>query len=144
MMTTVAAEKASTIKGRGPRREVKAMDETLSSEILDVAIQGMGCGECAARIEAALKELPGIASVRATPGRAHVAFQPAIVSRVQIVRRIESLGYAVDAGDGKPRGRLAGWLDRLARSNAANFGESRIDCCTLGRKRPDEPGRPAR
>jgi copper chaperone CopZ len=120
------------------------MDDTRSSEIFDVAIQGMGCAECAARIEAALKELPGIESVRATPGRAHVAFQPAIVSRAQIVRRIESLGYPVDAGGSKPSGRLARWLDRLARSNAANFGESRLDCCTLGRKRPDERGQPTR
>ena len=73
-------------------------------------------------------------TVEVTIGHARVEYQSAFASRVEIGRRIERLGYRITATDGRRKGGIAGWLDRMARSNKETFGEGTLSCCTLGRK----------
>ncbi len=115
------------------------MDDTIRVESTDISIRGMTCDHCVARVEAAVREIPGVEDVRAVIGLARVAYHPEFASRVEIEKRIEGLGYRIMAVDGQRRGRIAGWLDRMARSNKETFGEGRPSCCTLGRTKA--PGR---
>ncbi len=112
------------------------MDEPITTEIADLSIEGMSCDNCVARVEAALKEIPGVESVEAAIGRARVVYQPEFASRVELGRSIERLGYRVAGAGGAGRRGLAGWLQRMAQSNARAFGNGRLDCCTVGRKKP--------
>ena len=77
----------------------------------------------------------GVETVQASIGLARVVYRPEFASRVEIGRRIERLGYRIKATDGLRKGRLAGWLDRMARSNRENFGEGTLSCCTIGRRK---------
>ena len=111
------------------------MDDSMATESAELSIDGMSCDRCVARVEAALKEIPGVESVEAAIGRARVVYQPEFASRIEMGRRIEALGYRIGGGDGPRKGRFAGWLDRMARSNTAAFGQGELSCCTLGRKK---------
>jgi copper chaperone CopZ len=112
------------------------MDDTLRTESTELAIEGMSCDRCVARVEAALKEIPGVESVDAAIGHARVVYQPELASRTEIGRRIEGLGYRIAGGEAPRKGRIARWLDRMAKANAANFGTGQLSCCTVGRKKP--------
>ncbi len=118
------------------------MDESMTTESTELLIEGMSCGNCVARVEEALKEVPGVDSVEAAIGRARVVYQPEFASRVELARRIERLGYRVSGADGAGRRGLAGWLQRMALSNARTFGNARLDCCTVGRKKTGGPAAP--
>ncbi len=74
-------------------------------------------------------------SVQAAVGHASVVYQPDFASRIEMVRRVEALGYRIAGADGVRKGRIAGWLDRMARSNDAAFGNGELSCCTIGRKK---------
>jgi copper chaperone CopZ len=115
------------------------MDDSVTTESTELSIEGMSCDRCVARVEAALREVPGVESVEAAIGRARVLYQPEFASRVELGRRIERLGYRVVGADGPGRRGLAGWLHRMALSNARAFGNARLDCCTVGRKKTDAP-----
>ena len=111
------------------------MDDSIRTENTELSIEGMTCDHCVARVEAAVGEIPGVEAVRAAIGHASVVYQPDFVSRIEIGRRIEGLGYRIAVTDGEGKGGLAGWLDRMARSNAKAFGEGTLSCCTMGRKK---------
>ncbi len=76
---------------------------------LDVPIEGMSCGSCAARIERALTAEPGItaAGVNFATKRATVAFDPRRTHPDAIAGAIRRMGYAVpDAAIDRERERL--------------------------------------
>ncbi|HWM48230.1 MAG TPA: heavy metal translocating P-type ATPase [Xanthobacteraceae bacterium] len=62
---------------------------------MDLALEGVSCGGCIARIEGGLKRLPGIDEVRVnfTNRRAHVAWTKGVTSPEAIVAEVERLGY---------------------------------------------------
>jgi len=62
---------------------------------LQVAIDGMSCAACSARIERGLERLDGVdqASVNLATERAELAFDPERVTPEQVLKTIESLGY---------------------------------------------------
>lgn len=118
------------------------MEDSLLTQTAELSIEGMSCDRCVARVEEALKEIPGVESVRVVIGHARVVYQPEIASRAEMGLRIHGLGYRIAATAGRRKGPLARWLDRLALSNAKTFGSGPLDCCTLGRKQPTgESGR---
>ncbi len=117
------------------------MDDSIQLESTEIPIQGMSCDRCVARVEAALRGIPGVETVHAAIGRARVEYQPVFVSRIEIDRRIEELGYRIAAAGGQRRGGIRGWLDRMARSNKASFGEATLSCCTMGRKKAQDGGK---
>ena len=62
---------------------------------MDVAVEGISCGACIARIEGAVKRLPGVTEARLnfTNRRLHVAWDDGRVKPSQILTAIETAGY---------------------------------------------------
>ncbi len=71
------------------------MSRRLKEEFL--AIKGMSCGHCQARVEQALREVPGVskAEVDLPIGLARVSFDPERTGRAALVRAVERVGYSV-------------------------------------------------
>lgn len=69
-----------------------------------IGIAGMTCASCVARVERAIKALPGIisASVNLTTESATVVFLPATVSRERIAAAIRTAGYEPAPADAAP------------------------------------------
>jgi P-type Cu2+ transporter len=70
----------------------RAADGTLG---MDLAVEGISCGACIARIETAVKRLPGVTEVRLnfTNRRLHVAWADGAIAPAQILRTLEAAGY---------------------------------------------------
>ena len=70
------------------------MAETAAPERARLAIEGMTCAACAARIEKKLNKLDGVeASVNYATEEASVTFDPARVGVEQLIRTVETIGY---------------------------------------------------
>ncbi|MFN5928760.1 MAG: heavy metal translocating P-type ATPase [Roseiflexaceae bacterium] len=65
----------------------------------EFAVTGMTCASCSARVEKALRKLPGVltATVNLADEHAMVEFVPTMVSTTQMVTAIEKAGYGVIA-----------------------------------------------
>ncbi|GBQ69464.1 cation/heavy metal transporter [Ameyamaea chiangmaiensis NBRC 103196] len=73
---------------------------------IDLAVSGMTCASCAARIEKSLNRMPGVrAAVNIATGRAHVAWPHGATDAASIVARIRALGF--DAQPVAAQGRSA-------------------------------------
>ncbi|UXY14195.1 cation transporter [Chitiniphilus purpureus] len=64
---------------------------------IDIRIEGMTCGGCAASVTRALKAVPGVEEVNVSlaPGQAQVRFDPADTDRKELEQVIEEAGYDV-------------------------------------------------
>jgi Cu+-exporting ATPase len=63
-------------------------------ERVELALEGMTCASCAARIERKLNKLDGVeATVNFATERAAVAYDPAAVDLEQLIRTVEQTGY---------------------------------------------------
>src|SRR6266852_3589030 len=85
---------------------VAALDGTeLEIELeIELAIGGMTCAACAARIQAKLNKLDGVtASVNLATERAHVT-APAHLSARDLVKIVEAAGYSADLIGAEPLG----------------------------------------
>ena len=62
---------------------------------MDLAIEGISCGACIARIESAVKRLPGVTEARLnfTNRRLHVAWADGALAPAQILQTLEDAGY---------------------------------------------------
>lgn len=62
-----------------------------------IKILGVDCGHCAASIERAIKNLPGVKEldVRLEEKVALVSYDPAIISREELKNRVEDTGYEI-------------------------------------------------
>lgn len=63
-------------------------------EKLYLAIDGMSCGHCVARVSKALGELPGVKVGGVEVGSARIEYDPARVSVDRITSAIDNAGYA--------------------------------------------------
>ncbi|MCX6354469.1 MAG: heavy metal translocating P-type ATPase [Candidatus Aureabacteria bacterium] len=84
-----------------------------------LTIEGMHCASCAARIERALGDIPGVtrARVNFAVRSAHVAYDPERVSASDLDKAVQRAGYGVlggGAGDREDEGRLAAEREREA------------------------------
>jgi P-type Cu2+ transporter len=70
----------------------RAADGTLG---MDLAVEGVACGACIARIEGAMKKLPGITEARLnfTNRRLHVAWADGALEPARIIETLEANGY---------------------------------------------------
>ena len=77
---------------------------TATAERIDLAVGGMHCASCVARVEGALERLDGVeASVNLATETASVRYDPARISRRDLARAVESAGYdVVERGDEEP------------------------------------------
>jgi len=66
-----------------------------AGQVTDLAIEGMTCASCVARVEKKLTRLPGVAaaSVNLATEKARVSYDPASVTLPQLVGAVASAGY---------------------------------------------------
>jgi Cu+-exporting ATPase len=85
---------ASTVKNLG---FTAVMPENESE--LDLNIKGMHCASCSSRIERVVGGMDGVreASVNLAAEHAHFQFDPAVVSKKDVMRAIEDLGFTPEA-----------------------------------------------
>jgi Cu+-exporting ATPase len=87
---------------------------------VELPVAGMDCAECAQRVEAALRRLPGVAEARVllAAERATVTYDPAAVDRAAMAAAVASAGYRVPepspdhqdvASRGPGVGNVVGW-----------------------------------
>ena len=70
---------------------------------VELAVQGMTCGACAAKIQKELNEIPGIeAAVNYATESAMVAFDGESVSEATVIKAIEHAGYSARVMDDQP------------------------------------------
>ncbi len=62
---------------------------------MDLAVEGVHCGGCIARIEKAVKDLPGVTEARLnfTNRRLHVAWEDGEIKPAEIIETLERIGY---------------------------------------------------
>ena len=66
-------------------------------ETINLAIQGMSCGACAAKVSKALKSLPGTKVDAVAVGSARVSFDPKVTSAASLVSAVNQLGFRASA-----------------------------------------------
>src|SRR5690349_7924316 len=88
MSATIDEVPAATETTAAPARQQPATQAEL-------AIGGMTCASCVARVERKLSKLEGVrsASVNLATERASVAYDPARVSPAQLIAAVEAAGY---------------------------------------------------
>lgn len=80
----------------------------------------------------ALRALEAVESVEVINNSISVQFYPEILSRESIRRELDMRGVRL-SNIPKPGNPLKRFVDRLAESNARNFGAQPLDCCTLNK-----------
>lgn len=89
---------------------------------VELAVQGMTCGACAAKIQKELNEIPGIeAAVNYATESAMVAFDGDSVSEATVIKAIEHAGYSARVMDDQP---FDDDLDARLRTAAIRLGVS--------------------
>ena len=89
---------------------------------VELAVQGMTCGACAAKIQKELNEIPGIeAAVNYATESAMVAFDGDSVSEATVIKAIEHAGYSARVMDDQP---FDDDLDARLRAAAIRLGLS--------------------
>jgi Cu+-exporting ATPase len=70
-------------------------DGSLEHELYELDVSGMTCGSCAARVQRALSEQPGVneALVNYATGRASVELEPGTLDAEQLVGVVQAAGY---------------------------------------------------
>ena len=62
-------------------------------ETVNLSIQGMHCGGCAAKVSTALKALPGTKVEEVAVGSARISFDPHITSASALIGAVNNLGF---------------------------------------------------
>jgi copper chaperone CopZ len=62
-------------------------------ETVNISIQGMHCGGCAAKVSTALKSVPGANVENVAVGSARVSFDPRISSAAALIGAVNNLGF---------------------------------------------------
>jgi Cu+-exporting ATPase len=76
---------------------MEVREEDTAGASADIAVEGMSCASCVARIEKALLASPGVlkAAVNLATARAHIEYLPNETNRRDLAKVIESAGYKV-------------------------------------------------
>jgi copper ion binding protein len=102
-------------------RAVTGLGYDVASPPVDLAIDGMTCASCVARVERALQAVPGVvgATVNLATERAHVT---GLADRAALIRAVEAVGY-----DARLAGSALAAPDELAERKAAEDHTLRRD-----------------
>lgn len=100
----LALEKATisynneTLKPEQIEQKIQALGYDVVKEKVELNITGMTCATCSARIEKVLNKVEGIstANVNLALEKATVEFNPSQISLVDIMNRIEKIGYGAE------------------------------------------------
>lgn len=76
-------------------KKVKDLGYDVVTEKSEFEITGMTCAACSTRVEKGLNKLAGVsrANVNLALERATVEYNPSVVSKADIIKKVESLGY---------------------------------------------------
>jgi len=66
-------------------------------ETVNLSIQGMHCGGCAAKVSSALKSISGTKVEEVAVGTARVSFDPKMTSAAALIGAVNNLGYKAAA-----------------------------------------------
>ncbi|MEP0766701.1 MAG: copper-translocating P-type ATPase [Fimbriimonadia bacterium] len=82
----------------GGRRAEEHARPAQAEAVLDVAIEGMTCAACVARVEKALRRVPGVASAEVSlpTERGRVWFDPATAVVADILAAVRKIGYGAE------------------------------------------------
>src|SRR5262244_2717422 len=82
-----------------------------STTTLDLGVAGMTCASCVARVERALKKVPGVteATVNLATESARVTFAPSEEMEAQLRRAVRSAGYEPRALEAQAEEDLSPW-----------------------------------
>ena len=96
----------------------------------DFLIAGRHCERCVNAVAKALMNADGVIQTDVNVGGATVEYIPQLVSVDYMEEIINGAGYQVLK---KPerKGFFGRFLDRMIASNEKNFGNQRLDCCSL-------------
>jgi cation-transporting ATPase V len=83
-------------------------DATPTTE-MELAVSGMTCGSCAARVQKVLGRQEGVeeAAVNFATGRATVVFDPTLVPVDDLVEAVGKIGYGLSPAQASPEGETA-------------------------------------
>jgi hypothetical protein len=85
-----------------------------------------------------LGAVAGVESVDIAQNIVSVEYYREILSRESIRRELVHLGVSLE-DSARPANPIKRFVNRLAESNAATFGDQPLDCCTLNRKETSIP-----
>jgi len=107
------------IEGLSLARVEYHLDDTVAVDRLEGALK-------------ALRALQAVESIAVFNNSISVQFYPEVLSRESIRRELDMRGVRLSniPKQGNP---LKRFVDRLAESNARNFGAQPLDCCTLNK-----------
>ncbi len=82
---------------------IRQLGFDVPAERLDLAVRGMTCAACSARIEKKLKAAPGVAAanVNLAAEKASIEYNPAEISPTDLINTITSLGYEARLAGGE-------------------------------------------
>jgi copper chaperone CopZ len=87
----------------GGRTSVRDRNEPITiqlefvMETVNLSIQGMHCGGCAAKVSTALKSVPGTNVEEVTVGSARVSFDPQKTSTAGLISAVNKVGFKATA-----------------------------------------------
>jgi len=113
----------------------------MSNEVMtaneEIPIRADSTDRTKEELESILSHLQGVESLRFEKDRVHISFYTQLISLQAIKAEIEKVGMAPESK--KPKGFFARYLDRMIESNRKSFGNGRLDCCDLNRKKASKP-----
>jgi len=99
-----------------------------SQETVELALGGMTCAACAARIEKQLNKLPGVeAAVNFAAERAHVRYAPGDVDVGRLIATVVKTGFTADVSTADTRAEEKAKKFALYREELSRFWISAIN-----------------
>jgi hypothetical protein len=108
------------------------MEGYISTE--DLFVKGWPNDGSQTKIRDALLDINGVEHVDITGKKIHFEFYPNVVSKNQITGKISSLGCLIKTEKQK-KGFFSRYVERMAETNRRQFGNERLDCCKLNKRR---------
>ena len=106
------------------------MLDEVGTKTIDILIDGMHCEQCVGTIQHSLEHEDGVEYADVTIGKVRISYLPQLITEDHIKERIEGSGYTVRKNT-KRKGLFGRFIDRMIESNEKNFGDQRLDCCSL-------------
>ena len=113
------------------------MSDDVMTASEEIPIRAEGPERRDKELESVLSNLQGVESLRFEKDRIHISFYPQLISLQTIKAEIEKAGMAPQPKRSKSF--IARYLDRMIESNRKSFGNGRLDCCDLNRKKTSKP-----
>lgn len=104
-----------------------------------VVVEGMMCGHCVNAIKNLLIDIEGVHCVEVSLEKGEILVKGSCPSE-EIKRSIEGEGYKVvsvedieecQPAESEKKGIFSRFLKKLGESNKKNFGDKKIDCCSI-------------